>query len=64
MTNEAIFDEIFYDICGELNKSWYQLFDSNDYDLVIKAIGEHFGVDNPHLVEGYDEWHNRMRGAL
>ena len=71
MMNEATFEEIFDEVMTELGISaWYDLFDSDDYNLVVTRIGERFGYETEDAetlfdemfesLEGFADWHNTM----
>lgn len=71
MMNESIFEEIFDEVATELNVSaWYELFDSDKYDVVITRIGERFGYETEDTealfdelfdtLDGFADWHNTM----
>ena len=61
MTNNDIFYEIFETVMDELGiDAWYDLFDSDNFDVVDDRIRQYFGVDDETDVDGYLDWYNTM----
>lgn len=65
MTNENIFDAIFEAVMDELElDGWWELFDSEQFELVEVRIAEEFGVEDADEVEGFIAWYNEMAWDL
>lgn len=59
--NEDIFEEIFWNVAEELGiTSWWELFDSEQFDMVEVRISERFGVADATEVDGFVDWYNEM----
>lgn len=53
------FEELFAQVQKELDLSWWELYDSEDFDKVIALITEEFGKDALESEE-FIEWNNEM----
>lgn len=63
--NWDIFEEIFEAVMNELAIcDWWELFDSEDFEVVEERICDRFGVTDPAEVEGFIEWNNMMCDEL
>ncbi len=59
--NWDIFESIFESVMDELNISaWYELFDSDRFEIVEERIRECFGVEDEFEIDEYDDWYNTM----
>ncbi len=62
-----LFDEVFGEVMDELGiGTWYELYDSGDFDTVIIRIAERMGISVDELTEreDFDEWDSEMAGDL
>ena len=68
MTNREyieIFDEIFWEVADELNiTTWYELFDSEDFEEVENRIAKAFDEADAANVPFFLDWHNEMAEDL
>lgn len=65
MTNENIFNTIFGAVMDELGlNGWWELFDSEYFELVETRIAEEFETEDVDEVEGFIEWYNEMAWDL
>jgi len=63
--NWNIFEEIFETVMSELAiRHWWVLFDSEDFEIVVERICDHFGVADPAEIEGFIEWNKMMCDEL
>lgn len=53
------FEEIFEEVMEEMNLAWYELFDSDQFDIVETRIVAEFGEDVLDSDE-YCDWTNEM----
>ena len=53
------FEEIFAQVQVELNLDWWELYDSDKFDVVIALIVAEFGEEVLDSDE-YSEWENEM----
>ena len=68
MTNREyieIFEEIFWEVADELNiTTWWELFDSEDFEEVENRIAKAFDEANAANVPFFLEWNNQMAEDL
>ena len=53
------FEEIFEQVQVELDLDWYELYDSDKFDIVVALIVAEFGEEVLDSNE-YSEWSNEM----
>lgn len=53
------FEEIFEQVQEELNLDWWELYDSDKFDIVVALIVAEFGEEVLNSDE-YHEWENEM----
>ncbi len=49
------FEEIFEEVMDEMNMEWYELYDSEDFEIVENRIAEEFG-EEIFETEEYHDW--------
>ena len=65
MTNYNIFENIFWAVADELSiTSWWELFDSDNFDMVETRIAKTFNVTDVTEIEGFLDWYNEMAEDL
>jgi len=65
MTNYNTFENIFWTVADELGiAAWWELFDSDNFDMVETRIAETFNVTDVTEVEGFLDWYNEMAEDL
>lgn len=57
------FEEIFDEVMDEMEKSWWELFDSEEFEIVEARIAEEFGKDALESEE-YLDWVAEMTEDL
>jgi len=56
-----MFEEIFAEVMTETGiTEWYELFDSEAFEIVESCIAETYGMTTAEEVEGFTEWYNGM----
>ena len=65
MMNTEIFEEIFWTV-GEENEltAWWEIFDSEVFEEVVRRVAEQFNVAEAEEVEGFCDWCNEMAWEL
>ena len=58
-----MFDEVFYGIADALDLAWYELFDSDQFDLVEERLVELYGAEILKSAD-YLNWCNEMAEDL
>ena len=53
------FEEIFSQVQAELDLDWWELYDSDKFDIVVNLIVAEFGEEVLDSDE-YSEWENEM----
>ncbi len=51
---EERFEEIFEEVMKELELCWWELFDSDDFEIVVERVEDEFGAE---VLES-EEWKN------
>ena len=65
MTTIEIFEEIFWQVGEEFGlTTWWEIFDSEAFEIVETRIAKQFGVSEVTEIEGYTEWYNEMAEEL
>lgn len=57
------FEEVFDEVMDEMGKSWWELFDSENFEIVEARIAEEFGKDVLESEE-YLDWVAEMAEDL
>ena len=59
MTKIEMVEEMFAEMCAELNLEWYELYDSEKFEDFEKLVADKFGANYLESKE-YSDWTNEM----
>lgn len=65
MTTIEIFEEIFWQVGEEFGlTAWWEIFDSEAFEIVETRIAKRFGVSEASEVKGFTMWETEMAEEL
>ena len=62
-----LFEEVFEEVMEEVNATgWWEVYDSEYYDIVLERIAERMGISEEELTEREDfcKWDSQMAEDL
>lgn len=57
-----MFETVFSQVMDEMNLAWYELYDSDKFDIVVERIAHRLGISIETLTEipEYQQWEEEM----